>query len=135
MDLQQGHIMTNNMNGTITKIPDMICRLGRTGENQINNPETNPVMQTEQLFTKVNMRPNPFFTSVTLEVTSGQNKQVIVRMMNPDGHIVKLFGWYLLKGTNVTTMNELNSLHNGAYIMDILDNGGEMLFTTKLNKA
>jgi hypothetical protein len=136
MDMQQGHIMTNNMNSSITKIPDMICRLSRPGENQINNPETNPVnMQTEQLFTKVNMRPNPFFTSVTLEVTSGQNKQVIVRMMNPDGHIVKLFGWYLLKGTNVTTMNELTSLHNGAYIMDILDNGGEMLFTTKLNKA
>ena len=128
--------MTNKMNSSITKIPDMICRLSRPGENQINNPETNPVnMQTEQLFTKVNMRPNPFFTSVTLEVTSGQNKQVIVRMMNPDGHIVKLFGWYLLKGTNVTTMNELTSLHNGAYIMDILDNGGEMLFTTKLNKA
>jgi len=55
--------------------------------------------------------------------------------MNHDGQIVKLFGWYLLKGTNVTTMNELNALHNGAYIMDILDNGGEMLFTTQLNKA
>jgi len=136
MDLQQGHIMTNKMNSTISKIPDMICRLGRPGENQINNPETYPVnMQTEQLFTKVNMRPNPFFTSVTLEVTSGQNKQVIVRMMNHEGQIVKLFGWYLLKGTNVTTMNELNALHNGAYIMDILDNGGEMLFTTQLNKA
>jgi len=135
MDTQQGHVMTNKMNGTISKIPDMICRLSRTGENQINNPETNPVMQTEQLFTKVNMRPNPFFTSVTLEVTSGQNKQVIVRMMNHEGQIVKLFGWYLLKGTNVTTMNELNGLHNGAYVMDILDNGGEMLFTTQLNKA
>ena len=135
MDMQQGHIMTNKTNGTNSKIPDMICRLGRTGENQINKPETYPVMQTEQLFTKVNMRPNPFFTSVTLEVTSGQNKQVIVRMMNPEGQIVKLFGWYLLKGTNVTTMSELNGLHNGAYIMDILDNGGDMLFTTQLNKA
>ncbi len=135
MDMQQGLIMTNKTKGTISKIPDMICRLSRPGENQINNPETYPVMQTEQLFTKVNMRPNPFFTSVTLEVTSGQNKQVIVRMMNHEGQIVKLFGWYLLKGTNVTTMNELNNLHNGAYIMDILDNGGEMLFTTQLNKA
>lgn len=92
-------------------------------------------MQTEKLFTKVNLRPNPFFSSVTLEVTSGQNKQVIVRMMNTEGQIIKLFGWYLLKGTNVTTINELNSLHIGSYLIDILDNSGEALFSTQLKKA
>ena len=122
--------------GSFSKIPDMICRLARPGEKQFNQPEPNPeTMETAQLFTKVNLRPNPFFTSITLEVTSGQNRQVIVRMSDNTGQIMKLFGWYLLKGTNVTTMNELNSFQVGAYLVDILDNGGELLFTAQLNKA
>lgn len=134
--------MNNQMTGSMTQkmigaVPEMIGRLGRGQKQPINNniemyPEN---MQTEALFTKVNLRPNPFFSSVTLEVTSGQNKQVIVRMMNLEGQIIKLFGWYLLKGTNVTTINELNSLHNGEYVIDILDNGGDVLFSAQLKKA
>ena len=136
MNQQQAGIMNKTTMGSFSKIPDMICRLGRPGEKLINHPEPNlENMQTAELFTKVNLRPNPFFTSITLEVTSGQNRQVIVRMSDNSGQIMKLFGWYLLKGTNVTTMNDLNSFENGAYLVDILDNGGDILFSAQLNKA
>ncbi|MBC7849276.1 MAG: hypothetical protein H7Y31_06050 [Chitinophagaceae bacterium] len=132
MDYQQTGSKTNKMTQLQSKVPGMICRLGQTGNEQNFNPEN---MQTETLFTKVNLRPNPFHTSITLEVTSGQNKQVIVRMMDTEGQIIKLFGWYLLKGTNVTTVTELMMLQGGEYLVDILDNNGSILFTTALKKA
>jgi hypothetical protein len=124
------------MNEMTSKIPGMISRLSDAGtkETPITKPNLEN-MQTETIFTKVNLRPNPFSTSVTLEVTSGQNKQVIVRMTNTDGQIIKLFSWYLLKGTNVTTITELMPVHNGAYSLHILDSNGELLHASSLNKA
>ena len=123
-------------NESMVRIPNLVEILGRGGNTRISNPETSlENMNTETLITKVNIRPNPFFTSITLEVISGQNKQVVVRMTNEDGKIIKLFGWYLLKGTNVTTINELSSLNNGEYTIDILGNDGVTLFNLPLKKA
>lgn len=129
-------VSTEWMNEPIRKVPGLIARLGSMGTQKINNPEK-PLenMKTEHLFTKVNVRPNPFFTSITLEITCEQNKQVVVRMANEDGRIIKLFGWYLLKGTNVTTITELSSLHKEEYAVDVLDNDGMTVFNVRLNKA
>ena len=134
MSHQPARLNRSTMNEIASKVPMMIGRLVNNGQDQNTNP--NPEnMQTETLFTKVNLRPNPFSTSVTLEVTSGQNKHVIVRMMSEEGTIVKLFSWYLLKGTNVTTITELAPLHVGGYVLDILDNNGQLLSTVALKKA
>jgi ApbE superfamily uncharacterized protein (UPF0280 family) len=92
-----------------------------------------PVKQT-QMITKVTVRPNPFHTVLTLDVSCDQNKQVIVRMFNEDGRIIKMFSWYLVKGTNVTAVNELGNLSSGQFVVDIIDNEGEILFSTKLEK-
>ena len=129
-------IRTERINEPRTRVPGLIARLGNMSNPRISNPEK-PLenMKTEPLFTKVNVRPNPFFTSITLEITCEQNKQVVVRMANEDGRIIKLFGWYLLKGTNVTTITELSSLHKEEYSVDVLDNDGSPVFNVRLNKA
>jgi len=131
---KSGTIMNSKDKAISPEIPGMIERLGRNYStfNQEPDPEN---MKTEIIFSKVSVRPNPFSTSVTLEVTSSQNQQVIVRMSNEEGQIVKLFGWYLLKGTNVTTMTELNSFYSGTYSIAILGGDGELFFNTEISKA
>jgi hypothetical protein len=55
-------------------------------------------------------------------------------MFNEDGRIVKMFSWYLVKGTNVTAINELGNLDNGLFLLDIIDNEGNVLYSNKLTK-
>ncbi|RYG03150.1 MAG: hypothetical protein EOO02_09070 [Chitinophagaceae bacterium] len=86
------------------------------------------------MITKVTAKPNPFFTSITLDVVCEQSKHTIVRMFDMDNRIVKMFSWYLVKGTNVTTINELNSLSGGTYFVDIIDSEAQVLYATKLRK-
>lgn len=95
--------------------------------------ETLPV-KTNKMITKVTVRPNPFYTVLTLDVYCDTNRNIIVRMFNEEGRIVKMFSWYLVKGTNVTAINELGNLENGLFQLDIIDNEGKVLYTTKLTK-
>jgi hypothetical protein len=98
----------------------------------------NPHFETENngaMITKVVCRPNPFHTSITLDVTCGQSKHVIVRMFDDHERIIKMFSWFLVKGINVTTMNEVSGLVAGTYLLDIVDLEGDLLYNTKINKS
>ena len=86
------------------------------------------------MITKVTVRPNPFYTVLTLDVACDTNRSIIVRMFNEAGKIVKMFSWYLVKGTNVTSINELSNLENGLFLLDIIDNEGMVLFSSKIKK-
>lgn len=86
------------------------------------------------MITKALVRPNTFFTAITLDVTSEQSRHTIVRMYNSEGHIVKMFSWFLVKGTNVTSINEINSLMDGTYYLDMIDNEGNLLYSTNITK-
>ncbi|HUQ66379.1 MAG TPA: hypothetical protein VM101_09495 [Flavitalea sp.] len=86
------------------------------------------------MITKVTVRPNPFYTVLTLDVSCENNRSIIVRMFNEAGRIVKMFSWYLVKGTNVTSINELSSLENGSFLLDIIDNEGAVLFSSRIKK-
>jgi hypothetical protein len=55
-------------------------------------------------------------------------------MFDEKGKIVKMFSWYLVKGTNVTAINELGNLSNGMFLIDIIDNEGNVLFSQKIPK-
>ena len=83
---------------------------------------------------KVIVRPNPFFTSITLDVTCSQGRHVIVRMFNDEEKIVKMFSWFLVKGINITNIGEVDLLPRGNYSLDIIDLEGDVLFTTHLAK-
>ena len=100
---------------------------------QANTPNPQPE-KTTFMITKVTARPNPFFTSITLDVVCEQNRHTIVRMFDMNDRIVKMFSWYLVKGTNVTTINELNSLSGGTYFVDLIDSEAKVLYATHLHK-
>jgi hypothetical protein len=84
---------------------------------------------------KVIVRPNPFFTSITLDVTASAGKHVIVRMFNEDDKIVKMFSWFLVKGINITNIGETEMLPIGNYSLDFIDPEGEVLYSTQLTKG
>jgi hypothetical protein len=92
-------------------------------------------VKTNIMITKVTVRPNPFYTVLTLDVYCEQNRNIIVRMFNEEGKIVKMFSWYLVKGTNVTAINELGNLETGKFVVDIIDSEGTVLFSTRLTKG
>src|SRR5687768_6760641 len=102
------------------------------GQAAVEKSFTKP---NHDMITKVMTRPNPFYTSVTLEVLCDYSRHTIVRMADADGKIVKLFSWYLVKGSNVTTITEMGAMNAGGYVVDILDNEGNSLFNTTLTKA
>jgi len=83
---------------------------------------------------KVIVRPNPFFTSITIDVTCVQGKHVIVRMFDEDEKIVKMFSWFLVTGINITNIGEVEFLPSGTYTLDIVDLEGDVLYTTELLK-
>jgi hypothetical protein len=105
-----------------------------------HHPETlvnpNPdIMESIPAFTRVSVRPNPFSNTLTLEIASVLNLQVVVKLTNSTGTIVKLFGWYLLKGTNVTTLRDMNKLAAGSYTLTVMNNEGEVIHDAMVNKS
>jgi hypothetical protein len=101
------------------------------GEPANNNCATE---KKSPVITKVLIRPNAFFTAITLDVASEQSRHTIVRMYNLEGRIVKMFSWFLVRGTNVTSINEINSLLEGTYYLDMIDNEGNLLYSTNVTK-
>lgn len=116
-----------------TQIPDAFKRLFQivAKENGALNEEQ---LKTNEMSMKVTTRPDPFHTSVTLEVTCEQNKHIIVRMFDEGGKIIKMLSWYVMKGSNVTSINELSVLGSGEYFLDIIDTDGTILFNTTITK-
>ena len=86
------------------------------------------------MITNVLVRPNPFSTSFTMEITCEQSKHTIVRLFNPEGRIIKMFSWFLIKGTNITNITELGLVKEGVCRLDILDNEGNLLHTLTIAK-
>jgi len=116
-----------------SKIPSSFQRMMRPVQNE-SAGQKHP-KSYETMITKVTAKPNPFYTSVTLEVSCEHSRHTIVRMSDGDGKIVKLFSWYLVKGSNLTTITEMGSMNSGGYGIDILDNEGIILFSSSLTKA
>ena len=46
--------------------------------------------------------PNPFKETLSFEIEVEQNVSTIVKMVNPEGKIVKLLSWNIKKGINKT---------------------------------
>ncbi len=82
----------------------------------------------------VSIRTNPSLQAITIEITCAQSRHLIVRLLNPEGKIEKMFAWYVIKGANITTITETTGLPEGDYRLDILDNDGFVVYNTILNK-
>lgn len=84
--------------------------------------------------TQVTIYPNPFLTTLSMEVVVDNNSSAIVRMLDQQHKIVKMMSWNLKKGSNKTSLNDLETLPAGPYFIDIKNMEGENLFNTKLVK-
>lgn len=115
-------------------IPVTLIRLQDNNSKQIVSDSDCEPNKPTPMITKVTAKPNPFSTTITLDVMCDQNRHVIVRMFDEEGKIVKMFGWYLVKGTNVTAINELRHINDGSFILDIVDHDGNTLFSTTITK-
>jgi hypothetical protein len=117
--------------------PSIRQRLNRILQIDQNGPigEPSDISNNEIMIPKVIVRPNPFFTSITLDVTCAQGKHVIVRMFDEEEKIVKMFSWFLVKGINITNIGEVNVLPSGTYGLDIVDLEGDVLYNTQLVKG
>jgi hypothetical protein len=124
-----------DMNTLITQaMHDKLSRLTQTGDTDHSNNSTQP-SKTGSMITKVVTKPNPFLSSLTLDVACEQSKHVIVRMFDVNKRIVKMFSWFLVKGINVTTINEVNMLGDGTYHLDMINQEGNLLFSTQIVKG
>jgi hypothetical protein len=90
--------------------------------------------ESGSMITKIIIRPNPFETFIALEIHCVHSKHLILRMTDNNDRIVKMFSWFVVKGANVTTFNEMDSLLAGEYCLDVMDLEGELLFSTELEK-
>ena len=86
------------------------------------------------MITEVVIQPNPFSSAFNLEITSEQNKHAIIRLFNPEDRIIKMLAWYLLKGTNITKIEEIKPGSPGICKLDIIDNEGKELFAMDVLK-
>jgi hypothetical protein len=110
-----------------------ILQIDQSGpDDKLGAPD---VPNSEIMIPKVVVRPNPFFTSITLDVTCAQGKHVIVRMFDEDDKIVKMFSWFLVKGINITNISEVQFLPTGVYSLDIVDLEGDILYSTHISKS
>jgi hypothetical protein len=116
-------------------IRQKLNRILQIDQNGSIGDSSSDISNNEIMIPKVIVRPNPFFTSITLDVTCAQGKHVIVRMFDEDEKIVKMFSWFLVKGINITNIGEVNLLPSGNYALDIVDLEGDVLYNTQLVKG
>ena len=83
---------------------------------------------------KVRAYPNPFGSSISLEVICEQDEQVIFRLYNPAGKVIKMSYWKLVKGMNKIILDNLERLTPGRYLVELKDQHEATLYSTDLLK-
>ena len=83
---------------------------------------------------KVRAYPNPFGSNISLEVICEQNEQVIFRLYNPAGKVIKMSYWKLVNGMNKIILDNLERLTPGQYLIELKDHNEETLHTLTLMK-
>ena len=86
------------------------------------------------MISNVKISPNPFVSSLLLEVIVESNTSTIVRMLDDQQKIIKMMNWALKKGTNTTSVEDLESLPSGSYYLDIKNMDGQKVFEARLQK-
>ena len=83
---------------------------------------------------KVRAYPNPFGSNISLEVVCEQNEQVIFRLYNPAGKVIKMSYWKLVNGMNKIILDNLERLTTGQYLIELKDQNEETLYSLELMK-
>ena len=80
----------------------------------------------------VNVTADQHTSSIIIDITSPDNRNTIVRMLNRDRKIIKIYSWYLMKGRNITTIKNYDQLETGLYIFQIMKIGGDIIFSGRI---
>ncbi len=81
------------------------------------------------------VNPDPFARSFTLEISCDQNLHAIVRLINSEDRIIKLFSWYLLKGANITNIDDILFTSSGKCRLDVINQHGELLHSIDVTQS
>lgn len=78
--------------------------------------------------------PNPFTSSLAVEVSADADAQVIFRLYNQVGNLIKMSYWKLIKGNNKMMLDSLQNLAMGLYTIELKDENNHVLHKFELIK-
>jgi hypothetical protein len=78
--------------------------------------------------------PNPFGSNISVEVVCEQNEDVIFRLYNPTGKVIKMSYWKLVNGMNKIILDNLERLTAGTYLIELNNPNEETLYSVELLK-
>ncbi len=112
-------------------VPQVLQRL-RENSLQQNTLHSFPLITGGNTFT---VRPAIVKDRLNIEMVMEYNQQVVLRMVNDEEKVVRMIGWYLLRGTNATAMFDLENLESGHYRIDVLDADGNRIQMASIQKC
>jgi hypothetical protein len=84
------------------------------------------------MINKLSAYPNPFLNNITIEISTDMDDHAIVRLRERKGRIVRMFSWNVAKGSNLCSLNDLDELKSGDYILDAVNEEGIVLGNAKV---
>ncbi|MBC8035284.1 MAG: hypothetical protein H7Y03_14135 [Chitinophagaceae bacterium] len=83
---------------------------------------------------QVNVYPNPFYSKISIELSSEGYENAIVSLTNDGNQIIKMFSWPLKPGTNKTALETLDALSEGTYTIAIKEETGKIISSVLIDK-
>jgi hypothetical protein len=83
---------------------------------------------------KAKAYPNPFTSNLSVEVQADTDGQVIFRLYNHLGNLIKMSYWKLMKGSNKIMLDSLQNLAMGVYTIELKDENNQVLHKFELLK-
>jgi hypothetical protein len=83
---------------------------------------------------KAKAYPNPFSSALSVEVLTDLDGQVIFRLYNQAGNLIKMSYWKLVKGNNKILLDSLQNLAKGLYTIEIKNEDSQLLHKFELVK-
>jgi hypothetical protein len=84
---------------------------------------------------KVEAFPNPFTAELTITMLTSLTVNLVIRLMNNNGTVIRVKACPLLTGENNIQLNNLNRYATGDYILEVKLLNGDLLETISLVKA
>jgi len=81
---------------------------------------------------KLSAYPNPFVNNITIEISTDADDHAILRLRERKGKILRMFSWNIFKGSNLCSLNDLDDLAPGDYILDAVNEEGVVMGNAKI---
>jgi len=78
--------------------------------------------------------PNPFSSNLAVEVVSDTEGQLIFRLYNQAGNLIKMSYWKLMAGNNKILLESLQNLSTGRYTIELKNENNQILYKFELIK-